>query len=90
MTRLPAPISGVLTLTLLAHISSCSLAPIYEAPDTGLPPRYATSAPEAAPDASTESGSGPRALDDWRSFHSDPRLVRLIELALANNHDGFP
>jgi outer membrane protein, multidrug efflux system len=64
-----------------ALLSSCTLMPKYERPP----------APVSAvwPDGSTSSGpTHTTAADlDWREFFDDPRLQRLIELALTNNRD---
>lgn len=87
MTLSQTSLSGVFVLSALSLSSGCNLAPVYEPPGAALPSRYVIPGTQAAPETVATSGSRSRVLDDWRSFHSDPRLVRLIELALANNHD---
>ncbi|KGV97388.1 outer membrane protein oprM [Burkholderia pseudomallei ABCPW 30] len=71
--------------------AGCTLAPRYErpaAPVSGAFPAdgvYAAQ-PGAAPGA--RSANGQAAVDiGWREFFVDPRLQRLIEIALKNNRD---
>ncbi|CAJ6514552.1 RND efflux system outer membrane lipoprotein [Burkholderia pseudomallei] len=78
-----------LAVALLA--AGCTLAPRYErpaAPVSGAFPAdgvYAAQ-PGAAPGA--RSANGQAAVDiGWREFFVDPRLQRLIEIALKNNRD---
>ena len=59
-----------------------SLIPNYERPAAPVPPTYpADVAPARA------AGAEAAADIDWQRFFADPRLKRLIELALANNRD---
>jgi multidrug efflux system outer membrane protein len=85
----PGFLGLALVLAVLA-LSSCTLDPLYHRP--GLPvaagypsgPGY-TSAVKPEINASDD---GPHATDlGWRDFFRDPRLARLVELALANNRD---
>lgn len=65
---------------LAVALSGCmSLAPQYERP----------AAPVAAtfPGAPAAEAGTPAAALPWRSFFAEPRLQRLVELALANNRD---
>ena len=63
-------------------LSACSLIPTYQRPAAPIAPTYP---PETAPDA---VGGPVAAADlDWQRFFADPRLKRLIELALVNNRD---
>ena len=76
MPRPFAPLGLVLPLVLAA----CSLQPEYKQPP--LP-----TAPTFAADLMPET-NGPRAVDiGWQEFFTDPRLQRLIALALENNRD---
>jgi len=64
-------------------LAACtSLIPPYERPAAPVPPTY-------PPDVAPASGPGGEAGADidWQRFFADPRLKRLIELALANNRD---
>ena len=59
-------------------LASCSFIPDYQRP----------AAPVAAQFPGAGSGSGVTASDrGWRDVFGDPRLARLIELALHNNRD---
>ncbi|EWC41790.1 efflux transporter outer membrane subunit [Stutzerimonas stutzeri] len=69
-----------LTLPLLACLSACSLTPTLERPAAPVPASFPMAA--AAP-ASTL----PASALGWRAMFGDPRLQRLIDLALANNRD---
>ncbi|MFC7335017.1 efflux transporter outer membrane subunit [Rhodocista pekingensis] len=69
-------------LTILAlslALSACSLTPDPARP--GLP------VPDTYPSPATIADGGPAADLDWRVMFGDPRLQRLIELALRNNRD---
>ena len=61
-----------------------SLIPNYERPAAPVVPAYASAlTPPDAPGAKLEAA----ADTEWQRFFADPRLKRLIELALANNRD---
>jgi len=64
-------------------LAACSsLVPTYERPAAPVPPSYP---PDVTP---ADAAGAERAADvDWQRFFADPRLKRLIELALANNRD---
>lgn len=66
-----------LSATVVALFSGCSLAPDYERP--------ASPAAEAYPIGGDTTSTAP--APDWRDFFGDPRLQRILELALANNRD---
>ena len=58
------------------------MIPSYERPAAPVPATYpAETAPAAA------AASPPAAEIDWQRFFADPRLKRLIDLALVNNRD---
>jgi multidrug efflux system outer membrane protein len=64
-------------------LAGCStLIPPYQRPAAPVPPTY-------PPDVTPATGSGGEAAADvdWQRFFADPRLKRLIELALVNNRD---
>ncbi len=77
-------VAGALLVTLAA---GCSLQPVYKRPEA--PVAGAFPAGEAYKTASVEAGSAAQPAADigWRNFLSDPRLQRLVELALQNNRD---
>ncbi|MEO6896791.1 MAG: efflux transporter outer membrane subunit [Caldimonas sp.] len=71
------------TLLAAVALAGCStLIPPYERPAAPVTPNYPG---EAAP--SSSASSEPAADLDWQRFYADPRLSRLIDLALANNRD---
>lgn len=71
----------ILIVCLLLGASACSLTPTLNRPDLPVPPIYAT--------APAEDGEHLEAARDlgWREMFGDPRLQRLIELALDHNRD---
>ncbi|WP_316149580.1 efflux transporter outer membrane subunit [Cupriavidus sp. BIC8F] len=77
-------VAGALLVTLAA---GCSLQPVYKRPET--PVAGAFPAGEAYKTTSVGAGSAAQPAADigWRNFLSDPRLQRLVELALQNNRD---
>ncbi|MEN7430583.1 efflux transporter outer membrane subunit [Chromobacterium sp. TRC.1.1.SA] len=66
-------------LPIILALSACSLTQPLVKPDLPVPAVFP---------AASGGESGPRAADlGWRAMFGDPRLQRLIELALANNRD---
>ena len=61
-------------------LAGCTMEPTYKQPPQATAPAYPA---EGQPEQGTVSAT---ALG-WRSFFHDPRLVRLVEAALANNRD---
>ena len=70
---------------LTALIAGCSLQPVYERPAAPVSATYPSGDAYRSP--SDGSGSLPAVDIGWRDFLTDPRLQRLVELALANNRD---
>jgi outer membrane protein, multidrug efflux system len=69
---------------VIALVAGCSLQPVYERPDAPVAASYPTGpAYEPASGATTS----PAAEIGWRDFLKDPRLQRIVEIALANNRD---
>ena len=77
-----APLAG-----LVALAGGCSLQPAYDRP--GLPVSAAYPAgPAYKATAGAPGGTAlPAAEIGWRDFLTDPRLQRLVEIALTNNRD---
>ncbi|WP_425220722.1 efflux transporter outer membrane subunit [Pseudomonas sp.] len=74
MMRLP------IILPLVLCLSACSLQPELRMPSAPVPAHF--------PAENQASGSGlPASALGWRAMFGDPRLQRLIELALENNRD---
>jgi len=73
----------LLTVGLMLSLAACSLQPVYERPAAPVAGEFpAGAAYKAAP------AGGKSAADvGWRDFLADPRLQRLVEIALANNRD---
>ncbi|MBU9366016.1 multidrug transporter [Burkholderia multivorans] len=69
--------------------TACTLEPHYTQPRAPVPAAYPTGpAYENQPGAGARSAQGQAAADiGWRDFFRDPRLQKLIELALENNRD---
>jgi multidrug efflux system outer membrane protein len=69
-----------LGLAALLGVSGCmSLIPEYQRPAAPVPAAYP---------AEAQPAGAPAAADvDWQAYFADPRLKRLIEIALANNRD---
>lgn len=84
-----------LSLLCLSLLAACSLEPPYKRPPAPVPTDWPTgSAYQDAGDARTGAAHtngaqpGVSAADiGWREFFTDPRLQRLIGLALDNNRD---
>lgn len=70
---------SALILILATLLSGCTLAPRYDRP---APP-----VSNSWPAGSRETTNSVASDIDWKEFFDDPRLQRLIELALANNRD---
>ncbi|AZG15778.1 AdeC/AdeK/OprM family multidrug efflux complex outer membrane factor [Cupriavidus pauculus] len=75
----------LLCLAAAAALAGCSLIPNYERPAAPVDAAY----PQGdAYKAGTGAAQAPSAAElGWRDFFSDPRLHRLIQLALENNRD---
>jgi outer membrane protein, multidrug efflux system len=83
------------TMLAVATLAACTLAPHYQRPESPVPDRWP--ADGASPTAATSIAPGPSdttaapgvAADPigWRDFFADPRLQRLIEIALDYNRN---
>ena len=67
----------------LAVLAGCTLAPKYQRPAAAISPAW----PAAPAETGSQTSAIPAANIGWRDFFRDPRLQRLIELALTNNPD---
>jgi multidrug efflux system outer membrane protein len=65
-------------------IAGCSLQPVYERPTAPVSAAYPIGEAYKSP---AGSGTLPAVDIGWRDFLTDPRLQRMVELALANNRD---
>jgi multidrug efflux system outer membrane protein len=73
--------SSFFMLGLVALLSGCTLMPKYERPKAPVTESWPTNAARTAPTNTTAADI------DWREFFDDPRLQKLIGLALENNRD---
>jgi len=80
-----APFKYAAAAMLLALAAGCSLQPVYQRPAMPVAAGYPAGAAYRAP--AGKAGALPAADIGWRDFLSDPRLQRLVELALQNNRD---
>src|SRR6516164_7219833 len=67
-------------LPALVLIANCTMIPKYQRPDPAVATKYATQ---------TQANQGNQLASDigWREYYADPRLQKLIGLALRNNRD---
>ena len=78
-------ISGALIVTATL-IAGCSLQPVYRRPEAPVAAAYPTGA-AYAPAPAASANALPAVEIGWRDVLTDPRLQRLVEIALANNRD---
>jgi outer membrane protein, multidrug efflux system len=76
---------AVLWSCCLVVLAGCTLAPKYERPAPAISTNWP--APPVETGTATNTATVPAADIGWRDFFRDPRLQRLIELALTNNPD---
>ncbi|AGW90433.1 AdeC/AdeK/OprM family multidrug efflux complex outer membrane factor [Cupriavidus necator] len=77
----------LLCAAAMAMLAGCSLIPKYERPASPVEAAYPQGPAYLPADADAEAGQVPAVELGWREFFADPRLRRLIELALENNRD---
>ncbi|WP_432260249.1 AdeC/AdeK/OprM family multidrug efflux complex outer membrane factor [Cupriavidus sp. TMH.W2] len=77
----------LLCAAVMAMLAGCSLIPRYERPASPVAAAYPQGPAYLPAAAAAEAGQVPAADLGWRDFFADPRLRRLIELALQNNRD---
>src|SRR4029077_20497239 len=76
--------SRVIASIAVAALSACTLMPHYQRPASPVPERW----PAATGDAAAAATSSVSADEiGWRDFFTDPRLQRLVEIALENNRN---
>ncbi|MDE1179840.1 efflux transporter outer membrane subunit [Paraburkholderia sp.] len=82
---------ALIVLAVAALASGCTLAPKYQRPDapvTASFPKGGVYETQPASGEAARSAKGRAATDiGWDEFFADPRLKRVIELALHNNRD---
>ena len=88
MSRLAAKLSSrAAAVALVALAAGCSLQPAYRQPDMPVASTYPTGPAYKATPGGKGATALPAAEIGWRDFLTDPRLQRLVEIALANNRD---
>jgi multidrug efflux system outer membrane protein len=78
-------LSPIIALFVLA-LAGCTLAPGYHRPTAAISPVWPP-VPEESESRTNAAATVPAADIGWREFFRDPRLRRLVELALTNNPD---
>ena len=80
--------AAVSTLLALLLAACSSMAPPYERPEAPVAAVFPGAGAGTSTNASTNASTAtPADQLDWQRFFNDPRLKRLIELALRNNRD---
>ena len=79
--RFAAWVPAAAALALLPLGGCVSVGPDYRRPETPLPPAYSAAA------AGAPAGEGAEVPDSWWTLFGDPALDRLVDAALAGNHD---
>jgi outer membrane protein, multidrug efflux system len=78
-------------IALLTAVAGCTLEPRYQRPEAPVSQQWPSGpAFDAAPSVAASNSTAPPAATaeiGWREFFTDPRLQKLIELALEHNPD---
>jgi len=74
-------------IALVTLSAGCSLQPVYQRPAAPVAAAFPTGEAYKTPASGPGSTMLPAADIGWRNFLTDPRLQRLVELALQNNRD---
>ena len=81
---------SLIAIAVACIAAGCSFEPKYERPAAPVAAAFPASGVYATQPATSASdtANGRAAADiGWREFFADPRLQRIIEIALANNRD---
>ncbi len=71
----------------VALLAGCSMQPTYERPALPVATTYPTGSAYKSSTAASAGAASPAVDIGWRDFLIDPRLQRLVEIALKNNRD---
>jgi len=74
-------------LPLAAVLGGCTMIPSYQRPAPPVSEAWPSGPAYGNPGASGASAAAPAAELGWREFFCEPRLLKLLELALTNNRD---
>ena len=77
----------VALVSVAALMAGCSLEPVYQRPDAPVAATYPTGKAYKSPVGAPASTALPAVDIGWRDFLTDPRLQRLVQIALTNNRD---
>ena len=69
------------SIFLCIALSGCTFIPVYHRPSLPVPAQFPYASSKTSPGSALASDIG------WQEFFKDPRLQKLIELALNNNRD---
>src|SRR5258706_8696441 len=71
----------------MALVAGCSLQPTYERPEAPVAGAFPNGDAYKYPATGEGGATLPATEIGWRDFIGDPRLQRLVEIALHNNRD---
>jgi multidrug efflux system outer membrane protein len=71
----------IIFITIMTFLSGCTLMPVYHRPSLPVPGQFLNSSSQAS------AGQIPAYDIGWQDFFKDPRLQKIIGLALNNNRD---
>lgn len=78
----------LIALLCAVALAGCTLDPTYRRPAAPVDSAWSTVPAPTQPKAAQPTAEAPLGADlGWRDFFRDPRLQKLIEVALANNRD---
>lgn len=77
----------VASVVLATFAAGCSLQPVYKQPELPVSAAYPTGESYKALPGGPGSTTLPATDIGWRNFLPDPRLQRIVDLALQNNRD---
>ncbi|MDB6106850.1 MAG: multidrug transporter [Gammaproteobacteria bacterium] len=89
--RAPVSIAIGASIGLLTGIGSCTLEPEYQRPEAPMSQQWPSGPAFAGASVDVSDNAAPPAAAadiGWREFFTDPRLQKLIEVALQHNPDA--
>jgi multidrug efflux system outer membrane protein len=85
--RLRSCVRSGTAAALAAALTGCSLQPVFHRPDAPIAGQFPSGDAYKYPATGQGGTMLPASEIGWRDFMADPRLQRLIEIALSNNRD---
>jgi multidrug efflux system outer membrane protein len=83
----PISLLAAAVVVVVMMQAGCTMAPRYERPAAPGPEAWPKGPAYAEPAATNAGPAVPAAELGWREFFVEPRLAKLVELALSNNRD---